>query len=96
MPRGNKNPGAPFAGQRFLSPKGGRKEGKILDLEDVTNSEKLFTIVQDAINAEVAVTLSRTKDGTAICVSFFANGERNPWYISSPEDWTDMALSTSV
>lgn len=96
MPRAAKNGAAPFAGARFLATRGDREDGKLITLANVTNQERLWELASEAVTAGVALTISRTKDGTSVCVAFFADGERSSWYLASEQDWMELIQTVSV
>ena len=96
MPRGKSSSTGPSAASRFTQPRGGRQNGKMITLDDVCNAEAMWSLLQDAVVSGAAVTVSATRDGSSICVSFFADGERSPWYLTGVEDWSDMVATTAV
>lgn len=96
MPRAKNGANGPSASSRFTAARGGRADGKQIVLADVTDESQLWELVQDAVASGVAVTIGRTRDGSSISVSFFADGERSAWYLSGREDWTDLVATTSV
>jgi hypothetical protein len=96
MPRAKGNGSAPSAGARFVQPRGNRANGKLLALSDICEAEQLWSLANDCVECDVAITISRTRDGSSLCVSFFADGERSPWYLTSREDWTDLVSTTAV
>lgn len=89
-PRAKGDRTAPSASNKYARSLSGAGKGKQLQVGDVTDAGSLFELVQDCVLHEVPVTIGRTKDGSAVTVSFYAAGERWSWYITNHADWEVM------
>lgn len=96
MPRAKSGNVKPSAAGRFMQSRGDKPDGKLITLADVTDQGKLWTLLEDAVQVGVAVTISRTRDGSSISLAFFSDGERVTWYLAGSEDWQELVQTVAI
>lgn len=96
MPRDSQRSSKPSAANRFAKTRNGAEDGKQLRLADVATAEEWFSLIEDAVQVGVAVTIAPTRDRNTIALTFFHDGVRYPWYLVTGADFQEVLQETAI